>query len=210
MIRPPDRTVRGARRQGYGSIEIVVSTLIVGLVVVGSLKLSGGVFRTWAVTQQRQDGQGLAAELLAEIMQQPYEDPNAPLFGVELGEGIVTRTVWDDVDDYHGWSSAPEDKSGNPLAGYESWNREVSVKRARLTDPTQTALSETGLKRIVVTVTDPDGKQTVMVGLRSRWGTLEQAPAADQTTHTWVGSKITMQSGDSVHSATQVLNHATD
>jgi hypothetical protein len=51
---------------------------------------------------------GLADDLMSEILQLPYSDPDStPTMGAETGETTGTRYAFDDVDDYHGWSEQP-------------------------------------------------------------------------------------------------------
>ena len=51
-------------------------------------------------------------------------------------------------------------------------------------------VADTGLKLITVTVTAPNGEQTVLAGLRSRYGAGERAPAVGDTFVTRVGVEL--------------------
>jgi len=198
------------RRRGITLVEVIVSTMLVGLVLVGAMNGVGSVLKTWRAGEQRHDGLNLCQQLMMEILQQRYEEPDDPVqFGRESSESGGDRGLWDDIDDYHGWSSAPEDASGNPLAGYGNWTRSVTVELAQLADPTQTAVSDEGLKRITVTVTDPSGQTTVLNAYRSKWGVLEEAPDAAATLQTMVTDELEV-GGLSLHGGVQVQNHAQD
>ena len=96
----------------------------------------------------------LAQALMAEILQQPYEDSEEPVaWGLEPGEGAATRQAFDDVDDYRHWSeSSPQYKDGTTVPGMEGWSRTVRVMRVDPSDLGQILLMETGVKRITVTV----------------------------------------------------------
>eukprot|EP00913_Durusdinium_trenchii_P019518 g18348.t1 len=171
---------------------VVISSLLVGMVLVASMAATGGVFQMWRASDDQQAARALARQMMSEILQQRYEEPNGvPSFGRESGEAASFRTNWDDVDDYHGLNNAgPQDTAGWWLAGYENWRRTVSVAYADLADPTQNSGADTGLKRITVVVTNPAGEQTTLVAYRSRWGAVEQPPAADTMVQTWLGSEI--------------------
>lgn len=209
--RPARPAWQPGSRLGLSLVEVAVSTLLVGVVLVGALRGVGGVLTTWSTAEQRHDGLGVAQQLMAEILQQPYADPNAvPLLGLELLESGSNRATWDDVDDYHGWSRSPQDKSGNPLAGFSGWTCAVTVQHANVANPQNVGGADQGLKRITVTVTDPRGRTTTLVAYRSPWGMLEAAPSADATLVTWVGSEIRPTGAMALHSGVNLQNHAED
>lgn len=197
------------RRRGLSLVEVIVSMLLVGILLVGSLRSVGGVFRAWDASQRIHDRTGLAQQLMSEILQQHYEDPNAiPLLGIEGLELSTDRSLWNDVDDYHGWSAAPETKDGTPLAGFDAWRRSVSVEIVRITSPTQVSLLDQGLKRITVRVSDPSGRQTVLIAYRSRWGMLEESPYFGSTSQTYVGQEMQIGTGAKLHAGGHLLNDA--
>lgn len=203
---------RRAARAGLSLVEVSISTLLVGLVLISSLKAVGGVIHTRVVADQVHDGTALARDLMNEILAQHYVEPTqTPAFGREGGEPPSYRSAWDDVDDYNGWSaSPPQDRPGWALPGYTGWTRGVTVDYAKLSNPTANALSDEGLKRITVTVTAPTGRQTQLTAWRSLWGALEQSPAADTTVQTRIDSQIQVGSGTTLYSGTALQNHARD
>ena len=98
------RSRRHVRREDSGGaftlVEVVISTLVVGVMLVAALNMLGGVFRNYAIAQERQQGYALATALMAEILQSCYEDRGgSPVLGPEVGEGSGSRTSLDDVDD---------------------------------------------------------------------------------------------------------------
>jgi hypothetical protein len=201
-------------------VEVIVSTLIVGVMIVASLDGVGAVYRSQRTNAWRQIGPGLAHELMSEILSMPYEDPEdgGGSIGTETGESNSTRTDFDDVDDYDGWNSADaEDNSGVPLDGYTDWQRTVTVEWAELDDATVDLISDNGLKRITVTVTDtnsvrnPNGRSTVLIALRHKEGALQQAPPVDTKVVTWVGAELDIGNSPVVtRHGTQLTNHASD
>ena len=202
------------QRLGLSLVEVVMSTLIVGVMLVASLDTVGAVYRTHKLNAARLTGPGLAQELMSEILAMPYEDPEVPgnSIGLDTGESGVNRQDFDDVDDYDNWSSASaEAKDGTALAGYSGWQRQATVTWGQLTTPLPTVGTDTGLKRITVTVTDPDGVQTSLVALRYQTGLLEQTPAVDTTAITWIGAELRLgSSSQTARSGTYLSNQAID
>ncbi len=200
------------RRAGLTLAEVAISTLIVGLMMVASLKSVGGVYTTWTAAADKYDGISLADQLLAEIMQSEYEEPEGTInFGTESGEAPGFRVNWDDVDDYVGWSSTKlETKPGEFLSNVQGWSRSSTVQLASIADPTVIPATDEGLKLITVTVTDPDGNTTIRQALRSRWGSLQQAPLVDSTWVTEVDIELSTGSGALTRSTASLPNAAED
>ena len=97
----------------------------------------------------------LARQLLAEILQQSYEDPEGPPgpLGLDAGEATVNRLDFDDVDDYDGWfASPPRDRQDMFETALVGWSREAAVSWVNPADLGQTSAVETKAKRVVVTV----------------------------------------------------------
>ena len=143
------------RRRGFTIAEAVMAIVIVGGLLVAALN-GVAVSRTGrgrAADHAR--GQQLALDLMAEILQQAYQDPvQTPVFGLEPGESSTSRAAWNDVDDYNGWTETPpKTKSGTVMNEAAGWTRSVAVQWV---DPTTLAtsstLTNTGIKKITVTV----------------------------------------------------------
>jgi hypothetical protein len=200
-------------RRGLSQIEVVVSSLIVGVVLVGALNVLGGATRTNRVAAEQLDAPGLAHQLMGEILALPYEDPEEPggNIGKESGESGGDRVDYDDVDDYHGWNmDPPQYKDGTPVPGAIGWERVVLVKYF---DPStgSTGLTDTGVKLITVQVDSPSGDQLQLNTLRSQWGSLQQAPAVDTTTVTSLDAQLQIGStSDPVYASIHLKNHAHD
>lgn len=145
---------RRTSRTGLSLVEVAISTLLTGLVLVSSLKSMNAILRGHIDVGDTARGEHLAHQLLAEIMQQNYREPTElPLFGREVSELLSSRANWDDVDDYHLWSaSPPKDRNGNVLPNLTGWEREVSVQYVNPSNPSATSLTDQGVKRITVTV----------------------------------------------------------
>ena len=97
---------------------------------------------------------GLADELMSEIVQQPYSDPDgSAVFGRESGESPTPRSAFDDVDDYDGWNaSPPQYRDGTTIPDRTNWRQRVVITRVVPTNPTQTSGTDQGAKRIRVTI----------------------------------------------------------
>ncbi len=141
---------------GFSLIEAVTSIVLVAVLFAAAMQTVGASRIAHYKTGGQRRGALLARELLSEIIQEPYEDPQTPSgsIGSDSGESGGDRFDFDDVDDYDGWSaSPPEDKTGSPEDSLSAaWSREVSVAWVDPTDLKQVSVVETGAKIVVVTV----------------------------------------------------------
>ena len=191
-------------RHGISLVEVIVSTFLVGLLLVASLVSVGASARTTYSATESCDAIYLAQQLIEEITVLPCEDPNqTPIFGMELGEssGSTARTQADDIDDLKTWTeSPPQDRSGNNLPNYIGWTRSVAVIPGTLSSD----------RKITVTVTAPSGRSTSLSAYRVKEGGSLQPQGVNQTLITWVGVTLQSGSGTSVSSGVSLINHATD
>lgn len=201
-------------RRGVSLLEIVVATMITGAMLVASLNSVGAVFQTHQANSSRLTGPGLAHELMAEIMSMPYEDPSgtSTTIGTDSGEALSTRSSLDDVDDYHGLSvTGIRSKAGTLRTGYTGWQQQASIVWIEVLTGLPWALGDTGLKRITVTVTSPEGEATQLTAYRYEEGMLEQAPLVDTTAVTWMGAELQLTGQDNaVRMGTNLTNHTPD
>ncbi|MFQ5730800.1 MAG: hypothetical protein ACE5KM_02475 [Planctomycetaceae bacterium] len=131
-----------------------MSTLIVGLVVVGSMESLGVLIEHRRYTSDRNRAELLAEDLMSQVLASDYSDPDgAPVFGPEPLEANGTRRLFDDVDDFHKWDAAPpQERDGTLIKGLKGWRRTVTVEYVDPTDLATTVTSDLGVKRITVTV----------------------------------------------------------
>ena len=155
------RTARSRRRtairHGLTAVEVLLSTLLVGIVLVGSLECLQAALRGRMANEGCARSEFLAQQLMVEILNDDYEDPtDAVTFGPESGEpagGAGPRSGYDDVDDYHAWSQTPpQDRAGNDLVGFQDFQRDVTVEWVDPSNPANTTGSDQGTKRITVSV----------------------------------------------------------
>ncbi len=201
-------------RPGIGMVEVLACALLVGLMLVAALNAVGIAFRTRKLNADRLIGPGLAQEFMGEILSMPYCDPdeNTASIGVDSSESSANRATFDDVDDYHGYSTTDaRTKDGTLLAGHTGWSQQASVSWANRATLAGGASRDTGLKLITVTVTSPTGRQSQLSAFRSKHGVLEQPLPIPRQAVAWVGAELTV--GASVRparAATSIANHATD
>jgi type II secretory pathway pseudopilin PulG len=183
------------RRGGITLIEAVLSILIVSIMMVSVLQTLGSSAIADRVHAAQRIGPALASQLMAEILATEYEDAGgSPVFGRENGEPGSHRKKLDDVDDYDGWSSSPaEDRDGSAISGLSGWTRSVSVQWVDPSNVSTVVNVESGLKRIVVTVTDSQGRTTTVTGLRGSSSAYDYSPGSSTTYVNWVG--VTLQVG---------------
>lgn len=148
--------IRSLRPAAFTLAEVAVSAIIVSTMLVAALQAVAaarfGMQRLSAHTR----GMLLAQDLVAEILQQAYADPAAgpDSFGLGADEAAAgNRSLYDDVDDYNGWSaSPPQTKDGSEISWASDYQRSVVVAWVNPNDLGQQVFAPTGVKRIQVTV----------------------------------------------------------
>lgn len=157
------------RRSGIALVEAAFAVLIVGLMLVAAIQTVGASRATQLQTADASRAEQLAQGLMAEILAQPYADPNETnVLGPEADETGSTRAYFNDVDDYNGWTgSPPQTKDGQPLPGFSGWTRSVTVAYADPTDLAKSASSDTGVKRITVVVKKGDLPLATLTTIRT-------------------------------------------
>jgi MSHA pilin protein MshD len=146
------RWVMPTLRAGLSLIEVVASTMIVGLMAVAALNSLGAATRSSESIGNRAVAMGLADELMSEILQAEYSEPSGSVgFGPDSGELGGPRSVFDDVDDYDGWNeSPPRYRDGTPMPDRDDWRHRVEVNHVLSNDSTQISGNDQGVKRIHV------------------------------------------------------------
>jgi prepilin-type N-terminal cleavage/methylation domain-containing protein len=158
------------RSRGFSLLEVVVATLIVGIVMVAALESLGAYIRGQTHVADESRAWLLAQDLMSEILDAKYQEPDdPPLFGPEAGENAGDRATYDDVDDYHGWSaSPPEYKDGTPMSNLSGWRRRITIEQISAADLTTPVASDQGLRRITVEVSRDGQALVTMVTLRAK------------------------------------------
>jgi MSHA pilin protein MshD len=150
----PKSEIRNPKCSALTLIEVVASTMIVGLMAVAALNALGAAMTSANSIGNRAVAAGLADDLMAEILTQPYSDPDgAAVFGHESGEASSPRSAFDDVDDYDGWTcSPPQYRDGSEIPDRTNWQESVQVTYVVPSNPTQTSGSDQGAKLIHVVI----------------------------------------------------------
>lgn len=153
------------RTRAFTLLEALVSTFVVSVMLVAALNTLGASKLGAHRMEDSARGVLLAQALMAEILPQSYLDPvDPPQFGLEAGEVAGIRATFDDVDDYHGWSSSPpRNPYGSVIPDRADWGRSVTVQWADPANLVSNAVVDTGIKRITVTVTR-GGEQVARLG----------------------------------------------
>ena len=137
--------------------ETVLSTVLVGFVLVGTLQIVGPIAQSTTVHADRLVAANLANELSEQVATKFYTDPDIDdidAIGIDASEQAKVRADFDDVDDFHGWAASPPQLSnGDVLSNLSGWSRSVEVNHVLLADAATISKTNTGLKRITVTVT---------------------------------------------------------
>lgn len=204
------------RKPGVTLIEVAVSTVLVGLVLVAALETLGGAMRTMRRASTELQAHTLAETLLMEVVALPYSDPdgNSTGIGLESDEGSAAgdRTAFDDLDDFQGWSeSPPEQRLGSSIAGCTGWTRTVEVAYLKATPASgllATSVNDQGLKKVTVLVIDPDGTKTSLYAIRSPYGPNEAPAPFDATRVTTVEATLAVGGGASVRKGVAIPNLA--
>jgi hypothetical protein len=148
----------GLKRRGITLWECAMSTFLVGMVLVTATSTSGTSVRMQTKASERAKAVYLAHALVGEMLGLSYMQPGqtSSAIGREAGESATSRANYNDVDDYNGWAdSPPQNKDGTVMSNLAGWRRQVVVEwvgPSTLTQPSPGSSSETGLKRMTVTV----------------------------------------------------------
>ncbi len=157
-LHPVDSKPTRAKRNGIALWETVMSTFLVGMVLVTATATSGASLRMQTKAAERAKAGYLAYALIGEMLELSYMQPgqtSSPI-GLDTGESSTSRANYNDVDDYNGWTdSPPQNKDGTVLPDLTGWSRQVVVEwvsPSTLTQASPGSSSETGMKRLTVTV----------------------------------------------------------
>ena len=158
------------RLGGFSVIEVAMSSLLVGVVLVASLQVTGQALVVQRDRANMSTGVFLAEGLLGEILLLPYMEPGLTSSAIQLetGELANNRSTFDDVDDYHNYSESPPKSPENiPLIGFDGWERLVQVRWVNPDNLNQARAAESGVKRVTVEVRRNGQLLATAMGIRS-------------------------------------------
>ena len=158
-------------KAGYSLIELIVTIVVTSIVLV--------IFYSIFAPNQKNSVSAVLQVKAAEIGQAYLEeiilkrfDENTPIGNalrcnqtvallcgpIANEEGAGNRSLFDDVDDYHGLDDQPvKDAFGNDRIGFDGYRVTVSVSYAG----TDFGLASQDLKKVDVTVFTPEGNNIV-------------------------------------------------
>jgi len=173
-----------ARRRGltcdakaFTLVEVLLAILVMGTGLVASMRALAVILKASEASRNALVAQQLAVGLLVEIALLPYEDPVSPTFGPEGGEVTGTRSQFDDIDDYDGWTaSPPQKKDGTAEPGASGYTRSVLVVNVDMQDLTKVvADGSSDAKSVTVTVTRPGMTPVSLTAVRLKGANREDA-----------------------------------
>ncbi|MFO1265033.1 MAG: prepilin-type N-terminal cleavage/methylation domain-containing protein [Rhodoferax sp.] len=145
------------RQRGFTLIELIIFIVIVGIGVTGILSVYTNTIRNSADPMVRKQAMAIAESLMEEITAKEYANPTGGYTG-------VTRSLWDDVDDYNGYTSATVvDLQGSTVAGLTGYRIAPAVSVAT------TTLGAATVKKIIVNVTDTQNNVVTLTGYRGNY-----------------------------------------
>ena len=129
------------KRHGFGLIEVTISTLLVSLLLIGSLTAIGSLEKSREIDCESCIATSIANKVLTEILANSFSDiaESTPAENSE-GGGILSRIVGAIVE-----AIANRNNSGDT----SEWTVEYSVDYM-LDDLVTTSDTETGIKRVEV------------------------------------------------------------
>ncbi len=155
-------------RRAITLAETVVSTLIIGFVLVSTLQIVAPISRSGTHHANKLVATNLANELAEEIATKLFTDPDEDVpdfLGTDTGERPAVRADFDDVDDFQSWSSSPPVNSLNEsYTNLSGWTRSVKIIHVLVADPTTESPTNTGLKQITITVSK-DSTQLAQISI---------------------------------------------
>lgn len=157
-------------RRGITMMEVVIGTLLVGMVLAATLNIIGPTVRATKLAGDQVLAAQLCEELLAEIAAQPYRDPtdDKGVIGPESGETGSDRSRFDDIDDYNGWKGDVQTRTGVSRTGLTgTWTRTAKVVWVDPDDPTTEVGTDGGVKRVTVNVSLGDTRLLARTVIRT-------------------------------------------
>jgi len=154
------------RRKSFTLVEIIAVIVILSLAIPTLLMMFTQANLNSITTESVSKASYYAEALMEEIRSKRFDENDNSPWSNSLGPdgGEVSRSDYDDVDDYNGLSDhGAHDQNGHLIAGLTSYSIDVSVVPQGFGPPSMTIA---GLK-IDVTVIDPGGERLTLTGYRT-------------------------------------------
>ncbi|HLL89424.1 MAG TPA: prepilin-type N-terminal cleavage/methylation domain-containing protein [Tepidisphaeraceae bacterium] len=133
-VRPATPRLARRPRRGFTLIEAALTTVIIGVGVVGMLELLAKGTIVNGEGSEMTTGLNLAKNVREFSMHLNYRDPDSGVgypysWGLDAGESATVLTSWDDVDDMTGRTfNPPIDGGGTAMTDYAGWQQKVTVQ----------------------------------------------------------------------------------
>ena len=112
------------RRSGFSMVEALIAVTITTIGGAALLTSIGAAVRTSTDAAHRAVARGLAEQMIDEIAAQRFPAPINPT------PSGTSRSSFDDIDDYDGWSARPpQDREGHPMGTEGGTDSGVAVPR---------------------------------------------------------------------------------
>ncbi len=132
------------RQSGVTLIEMVVSIVVIGIALSGTLLAIRSATRASVDPMILHQATAIAEAYLEEILLKPFYDPDTGSGGGVCPSAEASRSLYDNVCDYQGVDdSGPKDQNGSVVAGLSAYRVRVSV------DTTATLGALTGSTQVV-------------------------------------------------------------
>lgn len=130
-----------------------MSLVIVSGAMAGALNAVSAARVSQVTVDERARAQLLAESLMTEVLSLDYAEPGLNKLGSDDGEtGANPRSVFDDVDDYAGWTGKAHDRDGGTIPGFEGYSVTFDVVWVRPTQPDTVVNRDSGAKRVTVRI----------------------------------------------------------
>lgn len=149
----------GVRQRGVTLVELVIAIVVISVSITAVMGLLGSISISSAAPMLRTQSTSIAAAYLDEVLAKPFQDPD----GID---NEVTRTTFDDVDDYNTYTDVGvRNQTDTAVAGLNQYTARVDVFAIAL----GAGANNIPALRVQVTVTDPSGARTVISGYRTNY-----------------------------------------
>ena len=167
MIRQPRPAIF---RRAASLIEAAVCVAIVGGLAAAAITASGQTMRARDAANDRVRAHQLATDLMNEVRGQKYYVGNGILGSLLVTLVGQSRSSFDEVSDYNGFTNSPPTDLGGTQLADSQWVRTVSVYYVTASNPDATSLIDTGVKRIDVVVKKNRRVLATLTALRTSAG----------------------------------------
>ncbi|MCP3984740.1 MAG: prepilin-type N-terminal cleavage/methylation domain-containing protein [bacterium] len=118
----------GRLRAGVTLVELVVSITIIAVALVGTFQVVRVTVGSSADPMIRQQATAVADAYLAEILLKPFYDPDLGAGGGACPTAEATRSIWDNVCDYHGLDdNGARDQQDAAISGLSGYRVRVLI-----------------------------------------------------------------------------------